>query len=98
MLGADQQGIAGKGRRAVVRRMLVGGGRRVQGQDLPDPLTGGMQVICEPVSIWTEIADPETGGQAGMEQNTAGTWEHDSVSIRIRAGSGWGRYRLKRTG
>jgi hypothetical protein len=46
---------------------------RVQGQDLPDPLPGGMQKIHKSECAGSEIADAETRWQAEYgQQNAAG--------------------------
>jgi hypothetical protein len=70
---ADQQGIEGEARHAVVRRMAEGGLGRVHGQYLPDPLAGGMQEIHKPECAGSEIPDSERRRQAEYgQQNAAG--------------------------
>src|SRR6185369_17976455 len=52
---AQQQRVSGKGREALVRR--VGVTSRIQGQDLPNLLTGSMKKIGELISFGTEVSD-----------------------------------------
>ncbi|KAF5043686.1 hypothetical protein DSECCO2_499720 [anaerobic digester metagenome] len=58
LLGADEPGVPGKRRDALVGRVAERRARRVEGKDLPVALPGTGEEVYEPVRRRTEVADP----------------------------------------
>jgi hypothetical protein len=87
---AEEHGISGEGGEALIWRVGVSGG--VEGKNLPQFLSSGVEEVGELIGTGAEVANPETSWQGGeMEQNAATARELHLATIRRFGEEGQGK-------